>query len=71
MGPLLLTEALTSAPVAEIMLPARRAGLTCRRIQAELRPVFAGWGLPDAIRVDRGPLFIGSSRWEWPGTLVL
>lgn len=70
-APLLITDALTSAPLAEIILPASRAGLTFRRIQAELRLVFGQWGLPDAIRTDRDPLFIGSTRREWPGTLLL
>jgi hypothetical protein len=70
-APLLLTDALTSAPIAEIMLPASRAGLTFRRIQAELRPIFAQWGLPDAMRTDRDTIFVGSTRLEWPGTLLL
>jgi transposase-like protein len=70
-APLIVTDALTSAPLGEIILPASRAGLTFRRIQAALRPIFAQWGLPDAIRTDRDTVFVGSTRLEWPGTLLL
>jgi hypothetical protein len=70
-APFLVTEALTSAPLGVVVRPATRKGLTFRDVQADLRTIFARWGLPDAIRVDRDPLFVGSSRLEWPGTLLL
>ena len=42
-----------------------------RLVQKDLRQVFARWGLPDAIRMDRDPIFVGSTRLEWPSTLIL
>jgi hypothetical protein len=48
-----------------------RQGLTVRDVQDDLRHIFAQWGLPDALRMDRDSLFVGSSRLEWPGTLLL
>ena len=70
-APFLVTEALTSAPLGVVVHPARRKALTFRDVQADLRTVFARWGVPEAIRMDRDPLFVGSSRLEWPGTLLL
>jgi hypothetical protein len=70
-APLLVTEALTSAPLLLHILPAARAGMTCRDVQAALRLTFSEWGRPEMIRMDNDPLFIGSSRREWPGTLLL
>jgi len=32
---------------------------------------FTTWGLPDFIRMDRGSIFIGGSRLEWPSGLLL
>jgi hypothetical protein len=48
-----------------------RKGLTMRDVQSDLRLVFTQWGLPDALRMDRDSLFVGSCRLEWPGTLLL
>ena len=48
-----------------------RANLTTRSVQADLRQVFSQWGLPDAIRIDRYPIFVGSTRLEWPKLLLL
>ena len=42
-----------------------------RDVQTDLRELFTRWGRPDQLRVDRDPLFVGSSRLEWPGTLLL
>jgi hypothetical protein len=70
-APFLVTEALTSAPLSVVVRPATRKGLSFRDVQADLRAAFALWGLPDAIRMDRDPLFVGSTRFEWPGTLLL
>jgi len=41
------------------------------RPQADLRALFCRWGLPDALRMDRDAVFVGSCRLEWPGTLLL
>jgi len=70
-APFLVTEALTSAPLSVVVRPTSRKGLSFRDVQADLRATFARWGLPDAIRMDRDPLFVGSTRFEWPGTLLL
>jgi hypothetical protein len=48
-----------------------RAGVTTRDVQADLRSLFCGWGLPDTLRMDRDAVFVGSCRLEWPGTLVV
>jgi transposase InsO family protein len=48
-----------------------RAGVNVRDVQADLRQLFTRWGLPDALRMDRDPLFVGSGRLEWPGTVLL
>ena len=70
-----LTDEASGAPLLRVIhvLQAKgnHRGLTMRHVQADLRQAFAQWGLPDAIRMDRDPLFIGSSRFEWPGTLLL
>jgi hypothetical protein len=46
-------------------------GLTTRHVQADLRQAFDIWERPDAIRMDRAPLLIGSSHFDWPGTILL
>lgn len=48
-----------------------RKGLTMRHVQQDLRGTFTLWGLPDALRMDRDSLFVGSTRLDWPGTLLL
>jgi hypothetical protein len=70
-APFLVTDALTSAPLTVRVYPESRAGFTFRHLQADLRRVFAYWGLPEAMRMDRDALFVGSARLEWPGTLLL
>ena len=42
-----------------------------RDVQADLRALLCRWGLPDALRMDRDAVFVGSCRLEWPGTLLL
>lgn len=51
--------------------PGNRTGLTVRAVQADLRRLFCVWGLPESLRLDRDPLLVGSTRLEWPGTLLL
>ncbi|MCI0554544.1 MAG: helix-turn-helix domain-containing protein [Anaerolineae bacterium] len=48
-----------------------RTGLTTRTVQEDLRHTFVQWGLPNAIRMDRDTVFIGTPRLQWPGTLLL
>lgn len=40
-------------------------------IQAQLRECFVTWGKPLYLKMDRDPLFVGSTRFEWPGSLLL
>jgi len=74
-SPLGLTDEASGAPLTRcihvLKAKGNHQGLTTRHVQRDLRRVFAQWGLPDAIRMDRDPLFIGSARWDWPGTLLL
>jgi hypothetical protein len=74
-APLMICDEASGAPlvgvVHQIQTKGRRTGLSVRSIQADLRQAFMRWGLPDAIRTDRDPLFVGSGRLEWPGTLQL
>jgi transposase InsO family protein len=74
-APLNVCDEFSSAPLAGVIFAASTArpskGLTFRDIQSSLRPIFARWGLPKQLRMDRDPLWIGSSRLEWPGTLLL
>jgi len=74
-APLGLTDEASGAPLTRFihLLPARgnRQGLTMRLVQADLRAAFTTHGRPDALRMDRDPVFVGSPRLEWPGTLLL
>lgn len=74
-APFAVCDEASGAPLARIMHELRakgnRKGLTVREVQADLRQVFSQWGLPDTLRMDRDPLFVGSSRLDWPGTLLL
>jgi hypothetical protein len=73
--PFIVCDEFTGAPLAGIIHwvkgPDHPSQLSFRDIQADLRMVFSQWGLPDQLRMDRDPLWIGSSRLEWPGTLLL
>lgn len=74
-SPLALSDEASGAPLARriyvLKAKGNRQGLTMRHVQGDLRQIFNQWGLPDAIRMDRDPLFVGSARLDWPGTLLL
>jgi len=74
-APLGLTDEASGAPLARFihLLSARgnRQGLTMRLVQADLRVSFTRYGRPQVLRMDRDPVFVGSPRLEWPGTLLL
>jgi len=74
-APFLVCDSASGAPLGGQIHAIRgrgnRTGLSMREVQADLRVLFSRWGLPDALRMDRDPLFVGSSRLEWPGTLLL
>jgi hypothetical protein len=73
--PFMVCDVASGAPLAGIVHQVRAKGrrdhLTTRTVQADLRRVFREWGLPDALRMDRDSLFVGSTRLEWPGLLLL
>lgn len=75
LAPLGLTDEASGAPLARYLhwLVARgnRQGLTMRHVQADLRCAFTSYGRPETLRMDRDPVFVGSARLEWPGTLLL
>lgn len=74
-APFLVCDSASGAPlggqVHAIHSRGNRTGLGMREVQADLRVLFTHWGLPDALRLDRDPLFVGSTRLQWPGTLLL
>lgn len=74
-APFAVSDEASGAPLARIIHELRakgnRKGLSMRSVQADLRQVFSQWGLPEALRMDRDPLFVGSGRLDWPGTLLL
>ena len=74
-APFMVCDTASGAPLAGIVHQVRtkgsRAQLTTRVVQANLRRVFSQWGLPDALRMDRDSIFVGSTRLEWPGLLLL
>jgi len=74
-APFAVSDEASGAPLArfihELRAKGNRRGLTVRTVQADLRQVFSQWGLPDALRMDRDSLFVGSSRLDWPGTLLI
>ena len=69
-APLVVVDQASSAPLRITIYPGSLKGVTWRDIQRELRTAFSEWGLPDFIRMDRDPLFVGSPRLEWPGSLL-
>jgi len=70
-APFTVVDGLTSAPLETQLYPANLKGVTYWDVQANLRRVFAHWGLPDYLRMDRGSVFVGSTRLEWPSPLLL
>jgi hypothetical protein len=74
-SPFMVCDAASGAPLGGIVHQLRTKGcrdqLTTRVVQADLRCVFSQWGLPDALRMDRDSIFVGSTRLEWPGLLLL
>ena len=74
-APWAVSDEASGAPLAcrihALKRKGNRAGLTVRHVQDDLRHTFARWGLPDALRMDRDPLFVGDTRLQWPGTLLL
>jgi transposase InsO family protein len=70
-APLQVVDMLTSAWLHSVLYPGYRKGVTWRNVQHELRQVFAQWGLPDFIKMDRDSVFVGSTRLEWPSGLML
>lgn len=73
--PFIVCDEFSGAPLAGIIHLVKqknqRFSLSFRDIQVNLRTTFSQWGLPDQLRMDRDPLWIGSSRLEWPGTFLL
>jgi hypothetical protein len=73
--PLMICDVASGAPLAgqihTIRQRGRRTGITARTVQADLREVFTQWGVPAAIRMDRDPVFVGGTRLEWPGVILL
>lgn len=70
-APFMVVDALTSAPLHTQLYPGTLKGVSWRSVQTDLRVAFTTWGLPDFIRMDRGSIFIGGSRLEWPSGLLL
>jgi transposase InsO family protein len=74
-APFLVCDSASGAPLGGTIHAIRgrgmRAGVGMREVQADLRALFCRWGLPDAVRMDRDSVFVGSCRLEWPGTLLL
>jgi transposase len=70
-NPFMVCDEYTSAPLAGILHAGKRGGVTLRDVQRNLRQVFAQWGLPDCLRMDRDPIWVGSSRLEFPSVLLL
>lgn len=74
-APFMVCDRASGAPLAGIIHHVRsrgnRHGMTARTVQADLRQVFTRWGLPDAIQMDRDSCFVGGTRLEWPGCVIL
>jgi transposase InsO family protein len=69
--PLNICDEFSSAPLASIIHSGQRGAVTMRHVQDDLRRVFSQWGLPDGLRMDRDPTWVGSSRLEFPSFLML
>ena len=72
--PLNVCDELTSALLAGILHSKRKdqqGSVSTRDVQGDFRTIFAQWGLPDRLRMDRDPVWVGSTRLEWPGVFLL
>ncbi|MBL8133619.1 MAG: DDE-type integrase/transposase/recombinase [Anaerolineae bacterium] len=69
--PFIVCDEYTSAPLAGILHSGQPGALTMADVQHDLRQVFSQWGLPDRLRMDRDPLWVGSSRLDFPSRLLL
>ena len=73
--PLNVCDEHSSAPLAGVVYAAQghhpKRGLRTRDVQQALRLVFTQWGRPHQLRMDRAGIFVGSSRLEWPGVLLM
>lgn len=72
--PLNVCDELTSAPLAGILHSKRKGqqgSVSTRDVQDDFRTIFVQWGLPDRLRMDRDPVWVGSTRLEWPGVFLL
>jgi transposase InsO family protein len=72
--PFNVCDEFSSAPLGGIIhlkRSGRGNGLTSRDVQVDLRKIFSQWGLPQQLRMDRDSLWVGSSRMEWPGVVLL
>lgn len=65
----MVCDEMSSAPLKGFVYPADQK-LTWRDIQMWLRKVFARWGLPDRIRMDRDPLWT-KTKLHFPSELAL
>ena len=74
-APFMVCDSASGAPLAGLIHTIRtrgeRKGIDARTVQTDLRQAFTRWGLPESIRMDRDPVFVGSTRLEWPGLIVL
>lgn len=68
--PFVLCDAYSSAPLAT-HIHAAKPSVNTQDVQNNLRQIFSEWGLPKSIRMDRDPIWVGSSRLEFPGRLLL
>lgn len=69
--PFIVCDEYCSAPLAGILHSGQPGAVTMRDVQRNLRHLFAQWGLPDSLRMDRDPVWVGSSRLEFPSLLML
>lgn len=74
-SPFNICDEYSSAPLQSTIYSHPQAqpltGVTWRDIQKVLRRTFERWGKPGELKMDRDPLFIGSTRFEWPSALIL
>lgn len=69
--PFNICDEYSSCPLQSILYRYPLNGISWRNIQSHLRITFCKWGKPLELKMDRDPLFVGSTRLEWPSKLVL